>query len=132
MTDCAIIYLFGFAQVIPNFPDFCLFFFCQITPDTKLHLPKLPAPKSGVQLAHEATKDHKEEVTMENPKQLSVWSLCLPACRISESVQQLMELALNTLREAVGSSTQRCFSLKTYYVLLNKIQFSIVSQNLLR
>lgn len=43
---------------------------------------------------------------MENPKQLSAWSLCLPACRISESVQQLMELALNTLCEAVGSSTQ--------------------------
>lgn len=43
---------------------------------------------------------------MENPKQLSTWSLCLPACRISESVQQLMELALNTLCEAVGSSTQ--------------------------
>ena len=43
---------------------------------------------------------------MENTKQLSAWSLCLPACRISESVQQLMELALNTLCEAVGSSTQ--------------------------
>ena len=47
-----------------------------------------------------------EEVTMENSKQLSAWSLRLPACRISESVQQLMELALNTLCEAVGSSTQ--------------------------
>lgn len=45
-------------------------------------------------------------MTMENTKQLSMWSLCLPACRISESVQQLMELALNTLCEAVGSSTQ--------------------------
>ena len=46
-----------------------------------------------------------EEMTIENSKQLSAWSLCLPACRISESVQQLMELALNTLFEAVGSST---------------------------
>lgn len=43
---------------------------------------------------------------MENTKQLSAWSLCLPACRISESVQQLMELTLNTLCEAVGSSSQ--------------------------
>lgn len=42
---------------------------------------------------------------MENSKQLSAWSLCLPACRISESVQQLMQLALDTLSEAVGSST---------------------------
>lgn len=44
---------------------------------------------------------------MENSKQLSAWSMRLPACRISESVQQLMELALDTLCEAVGSSTQR-------------------------
>lgn len=42
---------------------------------------------------------------MENSKQLSAWSLCLPACRISESVQQLIDLALDTLCEAVGSST---------------------------
>lgn len=41
---------------------------------------------------------------MENAKQLSALSLCLPACRISESVQQLMDLAINTLCEAVGSS----------------------------
>lgn len=45
-------------------------------------------------------------MTLENSKQLSASSLRLPACRISESVQQLMELALNTLCEAVGSSTQ--------------------------
>lgn len=54
-------------------------------------------------MKQETTRD---ELIMENPKQLSAWSLCLPACRISESVQQLMELALNTLCEAVGSSTQ--------------------------
>lgn len=46
----------------------------------------------------------KEDVSMENAKQLSALSLCLPACRISESVQQLMDLAINTLCEAVGSS----------------------------
>uniref|UniRef100_A0A7N9ATC9 Centromere/kinetochore protein zw10 homolog n=1 Tax=Mastacembelus armatus TaxID=205130 RepID=A0A7N9ATC9_9TELE len=71
----------------------------KIAPQSKLRLPKLPAPSSAVK--QESTK----EITIENAKQLSVWSLCLPACRISESVQQLMELALNTLCEAVGSST---------------------------
>uniref|UniRef100_A0A8C4F5U8 Centromere/kinetochore protein zw10 homolog n=1 Tax=Dicentrarchus labrax TaxID=13489 RepID=A0A8C4F5U8_DICLA len=75
----------------------------KITPDYKLRLPKLPAPGSEVKVKQETTK---EELIMENTKQLSAWSLCLPACRISESVQQLMELALNTLCEAVGSSTQ--------------------------
>uniref|UniRef100_A0A672ZE46 Centromere/kinetochore protein zw10 homolog n=1 Tax=Sphaeramia orbicularis TaxID=375764 RepID=A0A672ZE46_9TELE len=73
----------------------------KITPDSRLCLPKLPA--SGLDKKKE---NCKEEVTMENSKQLSAWSLCLPACRISESVQQLMELALSTLCEAVGSSTQ--------------------------
>lgn len=47
----------------------------------------------------------KELLTLENAKQLSALSLCLPACRISESVQQLMDLAINTLCEAIGSST---------------------------
>uniref|UniRef100_A0A669DHT8 Centromere/kinetochore protein zw10 homolog n=1 Tax=Oreochromis niloticus TaxID=8128 RepID=A0A669DHT8_ORENI len=76
----------------------------KITPDSKLRLPKLPAPSSEGKVKQEILK---EEVTMENSKQLSAWSLRLPACRISESVQQLMELALDTLCEAVGSSTQR-------------------------
>uniref|UniRef100_A0A671Y7V6 Centromere/kinetochore protein zw10 homolog n=1 Tax=Sparus aurata TaxID=8175 RepID=A0A671Y7V6_SPAAU len=74
----------------------------KITPDYKLRLPKLPAPGTEVKVKQETTN---EEMTIENSKQLSAWSLCLPACRISESVQQLMELALNTLFEAVGSST---------------------------
>lgn len=52
-------------------------------------------------MKQEATE---EKVTMENAKQLSASSLCLPACCISESVQQLMDLAIDTLCEAVGSS----------------------------
>uniref|UniRef100_A0AAQ5ZSH8 Centromere/kinetochore protein zw10 homolog n=1 Tax=Amphiprion ocellaris TaxID=80972 RepID=A0AAQ5ZSH8_AMPOC len=75
----------------------------KITPESKLRLPKLPAPSSEVKVKQDIVK---EEAMMENSKQLSAWSLRLPACRISESVQQLMELALNTLCEAVGSSTQ--------------------------
>ncbi|XP_028277348.1 centromere/kinetochore protein zw10 homolog [Parambassis ranga] len=89
----------------------------KITPDSKLRLPKLPAPSSEVKLKQETTK---EEVTMENSKQLSAWSLRLPACRISESVQQLMELALNTLCEAVGSSTQ-C-TLQLFFTVRNIFQ----------
>lgn len=56
-----------------------------------------------MKVKQETTQD---EIIMENTKQLSAWSLCIPPCRISESVQQLMELAVNTLCEAVGSSTQ--------------------------
>uniref|UniRef100_A0A4W6DFZ4 Centromere/kinetochore protein zw10 homolog n=1 Tax=Lates calcarifer TaxID=8187 RepID=A0A4W6DFZ4_LATCA len=89
----------------------------KIAPDSKLRLPKLPAPNSEAKVKQETTK---EEITMENTKQLSAWSLCLPACRISESVQQLMELALNTLCEAVGSSTQ-C-ALQLFFTVRNIFQ----------
>lgn len=89
----------------------------KITPDSKLRLPKLPAPSSEVKVKQESLK---EEVTMENSKQLSAWSLRLPACRISESVQQLMELAIDTLCEAVGSSTQ-C-ALQLFFTVRNIFQ----------
>lgn len=89
----------------------------KITPDSKLRLPKLPAPSSEVKQEKESAK---VEATMENSKQLSAWSLRLPACRISESVQQLMELALNTLCEAVGSSTQ-C-ALQLFFTVRNIFQ----------
>lgn len=51
-------------------------------------------------------KSHHDQQNLENEKQLSQHTLCLPVCRISESVQQLMELAIHTLSEAVGSSPQ--------------------------
>ncbi|XP_020496218.2 centromere/kinetochore protein zw10 homolog [Labrus bergylta] len=89
----------------------------KITPDYKMRLPKLPAPASEVKVKQET---RKEETTIENSKQLSPWSLSLPACRISESVQQLMELALNTLCEAVGSSTQ-C-ALQLFFTVRNIFQ----------
>uniref|UniRef100_A0AAQ5Z6D2 Zw10 kinetochore protein n=1 Tax=Amphiprion ocellaris TaxID=80972 RepID=A0AAQ5Z6D2_AMPOC len=89
----------------------------KITPESKLRLPKLPAPSSEVKVKQDIVK---EEAMMENSKQLSAWSLRLPACRISESVQQLMELALNTLCEAVGSSTQ-C-ALQLFFTVRNIFQ----------
>ncbi|XP_010729165.3 centromere/kinetochore protein zw10 homolog [Larimichthys crocea] len=86
----------------------------KITPDYKLCLPKLEVK---VKVKQETTQD---EIIMENTKQLSAWSLCIPPCRISESVQQLMELAVNTLCEAVGSSTQ-C-ALQLFFTVRNIFQ----------
>nr|XP_057942987.1 centromere/kinetochore protein zw10 homolog isoform X1 [Doryrhamphus excisus] len=88
----------------------------KITPESKLRLPKLPAP--GTLVKQEAAPN--EHATMESGSQLSPWSLCLPACHISESVQQLMELALNTLCEAVGSSSQ-C-ALQLFFTVRNIFQ----------
>ncbi|XP_068188144.1 centromere/kinetochore protein zw10 homolog [Antennarius striatus] len=105
----------------------------KITPDYKLHLPKLDSPASEGKVKHENTK---EEVMMENTKQLSAWSLCLPACRISESVQQLMDLALSTLSEAVGSSTycalQLFFTVRNIFQLFYDVVPTYHKENLLK
>uniref|UniRef100_A0A8C6S748 Centromere/kinetochore protein zw10 homolog n=1 Tax=Neogobius melanostomus TaxID=47308 RepID=A0A8C6S748_9GOBI len=68
----------------------------KICPETKLLLPKLPGPGGDVKKQSAV----KAEPGMVNAKQLSSSSMALPACRISESVQQLMGLALDTLTEA--------------------------------
>ncbi|XP_068600829.1 centromere/kinetochore protein zw10 homolog [Brachionichthys hirsutus] len=103
----------------------------KITPDYKLHLPTLDSPASEVKL--EATK---EEATLENSKQLSAWSLCLPACRISESVQQLMDLALGTLSEAAGSSSycvlQLFFTVRNIFQLFYDVVPTYHKENLLK
>lgn len=81
----------------------------QIKPEAKPTLPKLPAAPGSTgkqQTPKVSGGEEPEEVKLDGPQQLSSKTLCLPICRISESVQQLMELALSTLREAVGSSTQ--------------------------
>uniref|UniRef100_A0A1A8PKL3 Centromere/kinetochore protein zw10 homolog n=2 Tax=Nothobranchius TaxID=28779 RepID=A0A1A8PKL3_9TELE len=101
----------------------------KITPDSKLCLPKLPAPVPEVK-----QEDVKPEVTMENSKQLSAWRL--PACRISESVQQLMELAINTLVEAVGSSSQTAlqlfFTVRNIFQLFYDVVPTYHKENLLK
>uniref|UniRef100_A0A667YUG2 Centromere/kinetochore protein zw10 homolog n=1 Tax=Myripristis murdjan TaxID=586833 RepID=A0A667YUG2_9TELE len=89
----------------------------KITPNTNVTLPKLPVPSSEVRVSQEA---RKEEVMLDNVKQLAAGTLSLPACRISESVQQLMELVLNTLCEAVGSSPQ-C-ALQLFFTVRNIFQ----------
>ncbi|KAI5096601.1 centromere/kinetochore protein zw10-like, partial [Silurus meridionalis] len=79
----------------------------KISPDYKLSLPKLPNHGGGSKEKQEGKKSgHCDQQILENEKQLGQRTLCLPVCRISESVQQLMELAIKTLSEAVGSSPQ--------------------------
>ncbi|GAA6097133.1 centromere/kinetochore protein zw10 homolog [Tachysurus ichikawai] len=79
----------------------------KISPDYKLSLPKLPSHGGGSKEKQEGKKSgHCDQQILENEKQLGQRTLCLPVCRISESVQQLMELAIKTLSEAVGSSPQ--------------------------
>ncbi|XP_056140876.1 centromere/kinetochore protein zw10 homolog isoform X2 [Lampris incognitus] len=93
----------------------------RITQDTKLQLPKLPVPGSEDKGRLEANNAPcRKEVRLDNDKQLASRTMCLPGCRISESVQQLMELALNTLYEAVGSSTQ-C-SVQLFFTVRNIFQ----------
>uniref|UniRef100_A0A8C7VW08 Centromere/kinetochore protein zw10 homolog n=1 Tax=Oncorhynchus mykiss TaxID=8022 RepID=A0A8C7VW08_ONCMY len=77
----------------------------KINQDSKLSVPMLPYPGSGDIKGKQGAKK-LEAPRLDNEKQLGARTLCLPACRISESVQQLMELALHTLSEAVGSSSQ--------------------------
>uniref|UniRef100_A0A673KEK5 Centromere/kinetochore protein zw10 homolog n=1 Tax=Sinocyclocheilus rhinocerous TaxID=307959 RepID=A0A673KEK5_9TELE len=80
----------------------------KITPEYKLSIPKLPSPSGGEKERKESCKKsaHYDQQSLENEKQLSPNTMCLPVCRISESVQQLMDLAIQTLSEAVGSSPQ--------------------------
>ncbi|XP_013879046.1 centromere/kinetochore protein zw10 homolog [Austrofundulus limnaeus] len=88
----------------------------KICPDSKVRFPKLPAPGSEAKVKQEAV----EELVLENSQQLCASSLRLPACRISECVQQLMELAHNTLCEAVSSSPQ-C-ALQLFFTVRNIFQ----------
>ncbi|KAI7795860.1 centromere/kinetochore protein zw10 homolog [Triplophysa rosa] len=91
----------------------------KITPEYKLSIPKLPNPAGGEKEKKELIKKsgYRNQQTLENEKQLSRHTLCLPVCRISESVQQLMDLAIHTLSEAVGSSPQCAVQL--FYTVRN-------------
>lgn len=108
----------------------------RITPDSKLAIPKLPNPALGIKIKQEKTSPSKDELRLENAKQLSDKTMCLPACRISESVQQLMELAINTLREAVGSSpscaTQLFFTVRNIFQLFYDVVPTYHKENLLK
>ncbi|XP_051960310.1 centromere/kinetochore protein zw10 homolog [Xyrauchen texanus] len=91
----------------------------KITPEYKLSVPKLQSLGGGEKERKEVVKKggHYDWQTLENEKLLGQRTLCLPECRISESVQQLMVLAIQTLSEAVGSSPQCAVQL--FYTVRN-------------
>ncbi|XP_045139514.1 centromere/kinetochore protein zw10 homolog [Echinops telfairi] len=79
-----------------------------ITPDSKISVPDLPSPgedkKPDIQ---KVVRTQREEVgSLEPGNSLDRHSFSLPTCRISASVQKLMELAYQTLLEATTSSDQ--------------------------
>lgn len=49
---------------------------------------------------------HNDMVNLENKTKLSQYTFSLPTCRISSSVEKLMELAYQTLLEATSSTDQ--------------------------
>ncbi|XP_043937002.1 centromere/kinetochore protein zw10 homolog [Protopterus annectens] len=80
----------------------------KITPESKITLPKMSTPSSGDKLkaAKVAQIQCAETGSLENEKQVSQYTFSMPACRISETVHKLMELAYQTLSEATSSNTQ--------------------------
>ncbi|XP_030637616.1 centromere/kinetochore protein zw10 homolog isoform X3 [Chanos chanos] len=104
----------------------------KITPDYKLSMPKLPILGGG----DGKRGSQSEKPSLQQEKQLGERTLCLPACRISESVQQLMELALRTLSEAVGSSNkcavQLFYTVRNIFHLFYDVVPTYHRENLLR
>ncbi|XP_064207077.1 centromere/kinetochore protein zw10 homolog [Anguilla rostrata] len=113
----------------------------KISPDSKLTLPKLPNPaadRTAQQQEAGVRKASRSEApaTLENEKNLGRRTLCLPVCRISRSVEQLMELALQTLSEAVGSSnqcaTQLFYTVRNIFQLFYDVVPTYHKENLLK
>ncbi|KAJ8347531.1 hypothetical protein SKAU_G00261200 [Synaphobranchus kaupii] len=113
----------------------------KISPDSKLTLPQLPNPlgdKSKQQQEAGVRKASRAEtpVILENEKNLGHRTLCLPVCRISKSAEQLMELALHTLSEAVGSSnqcaTQLFYTVRNIFQLFYDVVPTYHKENLLK
>ncbi|NWZ85622.1 ZW10 protein, partial [Poecile atricapillus] len=85
----------------------------KITPDSSLALPELPDPGSGDHLKMQRPSSLLQSgtVNLGSESRLSPFTLCLPTCRISSSVQQLVELAYHTLLEATASTDLCCVQL---------------------
>lgn len=71
-------------------------------------MPHLPSPDEDNKLEVQkmSTTQYNEVVNLEPENTLDQHSFSLPTCRISESVEKLMELAYQTLLEATTSSDQ--------------------------
>ncbi|XP_078055144.1 centromere/kinetochore protein zw10 homolog isoform X1 [Mustelus asterias] len=91
----------------------------KITPDSKVTVPKLPSLGlvSRAKTPKMSTIALSDMVSLGNGKQLSHRTLCVPTCRISESVQKLVELAYQTLSEAT-SATPEC-AVQLFYTVRN-------------
>nr|XP_006133681.1 centromere/kinetochore protein zw10 homolog [Pelodiscus sinensis] len=85
----------------------------KVTPDCSIAIPKLPNTGAGDNVkAPEASKTAPSELThLENEAKLSPHMFSLPTCRISASVEKLMDLAYQTLLEATTSTDQCCIQL---------------------
>ncbi|KFP37183.1 Centromere/kinetochore protein zw10, partial [Chlamydotis macqueenii] len=94
----------------------------KITPDSCVALPRLPDPEAGDQLKMQKPSKllHNDTMNLENETKLSQHTFSLPACRISSSVEKLMELAYQTLLEATASTDQCCIQL--FYSVRNIFQ----------
>ncbi|NXQ35541.1 ZW10 protein, partial [Alaudala cheleensis] len=86
----------------------------KITPDSRVALPELPDPGSGgeqLEVQSPCSLLENGTVSVGGEGRLSPCTLRLPTCRISCSVQQLMELAYHTLLEATTSTDLCCVQL---------------------
>ncbi|CAN2388266.1 Centromere kinetochore protein zw10 homolog [Pristimantis euphronides] len=87
----------------------------QITPDSKVNVPKLRSP--GDEKVKQQKSPAQEAPALENEAKLSQHTFSLPTCRISESVQKLIELAYQTLSEATTSN--RPCAIQLFYTVRN-------------
>ncbi|KAM4646514.1 centromere/kinetochore protein zw10 homolog isoform 1-T1 [Amazona ochrocephala] len=94
----------------------------KITPDSCVALPRLPDPGAGDQSKTSKASEllHNDMVNLENRTKLSQYTFSLPTCRISSSVEKLMELAYQTLLEATSSTDHCCIQL--FYSVRNIFQ----------
>ncbi|NXD64377.1 ZW10 protein, partial [Eolophus roseicapillus] len=94
----------------------------KITPDSCVALPRLPDPGAGDRSKMPKAPEllHNDMVNLENKTKLSQYTFSLPTCRISSSVEKLMELAYQTLLEATSSTDQCCIQL--FYSVRNIFQ----------
>ncbi|XP_056398391.1 centromere/kinetochore protein zw10 homolog isoform X2 [Hyla sarda] len=87
----------------------------KITPDSKVNVPKLQSPR-GEKAKPQKSPSH-EAPALENEVKLSQHTFSLPTCRISKSVEKLMELAYQTLSEAT-TSNEPC-AIQLFYTVRN-------------
>ncbi|KAG8569204.1 hypothetical protein GDO81_014295 [Engystomops pustulosus] len=87
----------------------------KITPESKVNVPKLQSP--GGEKTKPQKSPSREAPALENEVKLGQHTFSLPTCRISESVEKLMELAYQTLSEAT-TSNKPC-AIQLFYTVRN-------------